>query len=198
MLAQDFSLSSLKVFYGDNISIESLRLELKRRCSLRLKVRELGLNTRHLNIVNCDRFELNRDAPSLVQLEFVTEREFAKLNKKERVRYTEEEILQPKMEMNPPLESSEILLHVSNMDYWSHYIPYKTLRNPFQRDSHQEVMKLLPNNFKFLLFECARIIEQDPKHLLLELALLERKLIFERKDMEKPKGYVLPPPLHLW
>lgn len=198
-LKQEFSLTSLQVFYGDRLSTDRLKETLSGK-GLKLIVEELSLNSRALNIVNSDRFCDVPDARGMVKVEIVSEEEDQRIAKNAGSRRAVISEIRPaiKAERRKPLEKDEVLLNISNMDFWVNYISYEKSKRPFATEGYTEHLKDLPNNFKFLLFECARMVEQDPRYLLFEMHLMERIIFYERKGINQPKGYVYPPPKHFW
>lgn len=199
-LTQDFSLTSMQPFYEDKLVIGQLKKALKKECLLKLRVKELGLESRHVHVVKSNRFKEEGTNPNgLVKLEFVTKEEAAKLlGYRKRKEAKMEERVPVKIAEEEEVKEGEIRLNISNMDYWTHYTSYNIIKMPFNAEAYAEELRILPNNFKFLVFECARIVEQDPRFMLLELALLERVLIHEKAGLAEFEGYEGKPPLALW
>lgn len=200
LLGEDFSLASLQVFYGDQVTIKRLKETLKQTRGLTLQVRELGLDTMHLKIVASDRFQRADKLPcGMTSVEIVTEEQAEQLLEcNTGLKETAEEVRVPVKESDSPLKRQDIRLNISNMDYWQHYTCYKNQSKPFHKEALAEERRILPNNFQFLIYECARIIEQEPRHLLLQLALLERVLFLDKQGLDTPASYTQRPHICMW
>lgn len=194
-LSEDYSLSSLQAFYGDKVITGQLKKALKNRHALNLKVKELGLTNRELHIVRSDYFMENEIPTCMMKVEVVSKEDLddAPAKKKDKT----PEVRLPIKVDDSPLKRGDLVLNISDMDYWMYYHCYHKIKMPFL-PGWDEVLRILPNNFKFLMFECARIIEQDPRFMCLELAVLERVLIYEKAGEAEPKGYKGRPPKHMW
>lgn len=201
LLNQDFSMSSMQAFYGDKSVTKRLKEALKRECGLDLRVKELGLDgRRHMEFVASNRFmktaEMKRT--EMRKVEIVTKEAQEKLLKNVGIRGDVPEVQLPLKESDTPLKRGDIVLNVSDMDYWVHYTCYRWAEKPFSGEALAEEMRVMPNNFKFLFYECTRIVEQEPRYVLFELALLEKVLVYDKHGVDRPKGYSFPPPLKLW
>lgn len=185
-LRQDFNLKSVQVFYGDKTKLDQLNEALMSSCSLQVQVEELGLATRKLQVLD-DRRHLNgnkkAESNHAIKVEFVTAKSLMKLSAKDiaehsddgpthRLRHAPQEALDLKA------ESGHIPLKTSNMDYWMYFGNNYSQATPFPlSNEYDSMLDQLPQNFKFLLFECSRIVEQNPQWLIIQLAIVERNLI---------------------
>lgn len=200
-LREDFTFNSVQVFYGDRTSTDKLKDTLLETKSMNLGIKELGLSTRKLEVVEANRHDRNTVSSSCkIQVEFVPQEVTKKLikgfkrirvNLPKTVENEENELNKSNSDHNSSqskMETADILLYTSNMDYWVQFSSYRDPSKPFPPEAYAELIESIPNNFKFLVFEMARTIEQDPRYLFLELAVLERMLVCgvdERNDTKK-------------
>lgn len=189
-LRQDFNLKSVQVFYGDKTKLDQLNEALMVNCSLQVQVEELGLATRKLRLLDERRhlMEKKPEASHSIKVEFVTAKTLMKLSagRNDMPEHANEEaghrLRHAQEAPGLKIESGNIPLTTSNMDYWMYFASNYLERAIHPASAYQELLEHVPRNFKFLLFECCRIVEQSPQALLLQLAIVERNLIYNGEE----------------
>ncbi|XP_062704887.1 TATA box-binding protein-associated factor RNA polymerase I subunit B-like [Aedes albopictus] len=83
----------------------------------------------------------------------------------------------------PPYQNTTHSLLTPNYDYWVRFYPVRTLASREQFD--EEVAVTLPDNFRLVLEECARIVETHPMVLYQELMTVEAYLFYAVQPVER-------------
>lgn len=82
-----------------------------------------------------------------------------------------------------PYQNSTHSLLTPNYDYWVRFYPVRILSSREQFD--EEVAVTLPENFRLVLEECARIVETHPMVLYQELMTVEAYLFYAVQPVER-------------
>lgn len=198
LLRCDFTKSHLKIFHQCPESLKELKIHLFDKYNLVFKLREIGLDPKNLYIIKISKSEprIWSKLTTKYSLEFCEEKEWKKLRKvpktclpkretttnlayefhKSKFRTYEKSNFQDTKDEDV---TPDVELKVTNFDHWIQSVTCLTYACPFKTEDYEQLQNFMPVNFKFLLEECARVIEQDPKYLLLEFMKLEKKFIYD-------------------
>lgn len=83
----------------------------------------------------------------------------------------------------PPYQNTTHSLLTPNYDYWVRFYPTSVFLTKEQFD--EEIAATLPDNFRLVLEECARIIESEPSDLYKELMTVETYLFYAVQPVER-------------